>query len=352
MHNKIHRRIFYSNFNFVKAYRYKNFFQYYPIDSNIDHKIVSDCEYPILLEYNIEKTDFYQNQFIKDRYSELEKKIKQNHNGILDQKSKEWLEQHRLSTSMELGRAISMEIIYLLNFFLNKAVSFYPNRSFWVSNKVVRDDNDELEVESFKSIWAQLGYRPNREIEDIDTFYNYSDYYQSEDFINFKSYYSELRKSIDLRKEKPQQYELPDTLSIFLDTYFNLKKYDKRKFYFAIRNFYHAEKIRNEIKSYGFFALITAIESIGDFSKENIAQEFMEFMRKWSGRNSEEDIVYFKKLYKFRSDVAHGKFLRQDMPDSGFISDSDDFEPEVMYSSGLFQNVILNWFIATHVNKD
>jgi len=351
MISKIQRRIFYSNFKITKAYRFKKLFQFYPIDPDVNHKIVSDCEYPILLEYNKEKIEFYQSQFIQERYSDLEKKVKKNHNDILDEKSIEWLKQHQLSTSMELSEAVSMEIIYLLNFLLNKTVTYYPNRRFWISNKISKDDDGKLHVDRMNSIWADVGYNPIQKIENNETFFNYSEYFQPDDFTDFKIYYSELRNSIDLRKTNPMMYELPDTLTVFLDSYFSMKKNDKRKFYFAIRNFFHAEKIKNEIKSYGFFALVTAIESIGDFSKDNIGEDFSNFMMTWSGKNSKEDKEYFKKMYKFRSDVAHGKFLRQDMPDSGFISDSKDFEPDVRFSSGLFQNVILNWFIAAHVKQ-
>ena len=343
-------------------YRYKNVFQVLPLNVSIESRQI---DFPLLMEIKYcpdawpasNETFWYRDVWEKERLEKIKNKAQWKTINYDD----DWIKAYQNITKMKRGTAIFEEVSNLLTLFTNHRFFKYNCESQWfISHDKGKDE--------FSSEWGQ-------------SFYNFPAFVSDSTELSSISEYEEIRK-IDVRKYKKHSRDsylsceaegsnditFPDDIDGLFGKYFSLSNDNMEKFYTACKLYNQALELQTTHSSLSLVASATAIEALLNTKVEKhecgheksiercdnvecgmpiygLNSRFKQFFLEY-GSDSPAMRKFASKFYSFRSGIAHGGLLRDDLHDSGFYSGVNDEEQAFRREAlSITNHLLINWLV-------
>jgi hypothetical protein len=310
-------------------YRYGNVFQILPLDVTKDTLLI---DFPLILEVNYCPKVFIGEQsplWYRDVWEEERLRSIENKSGKKVDFSETWGKAFELQTKSLRKIAIGEEVANLLTLFTNHRLFSYDSKQYWFLS--IDETNKE-----FKQHWGQIGYLFPTKAQDQ----NLSDVasYTDVNRIPVDEYNKKMRDAFYVGSEN--EISFPADIDKLLDIYFGLSDENKKIFYIACKLYNQALELKSTHPSFSLVASVTAVEALIKDSSEKgctecgakpsieqcascglprhqISSRFKQFFIEY-GEDSESMNRFARDFYTFRSSIAHGGLLREDLNDSGF----------------------------------
>ena len=257
----------------------------------------------------------------------------------------------------------SGEELWFVDFFENKRLKEYSEKAldeidfskgtdlaFFNCMKEIRPRNICREITYIlnlflsHNIWYDEGVLP-RSIDEFEIIESHN-----ENYIPFNDYFKpNFRYTVDLSVGKDRnRLFLPDTMEYFFDRYFSLSKERKTRLFSASHYFYQAERAINLSPGIKYLLFACAIDALTP-SNKSAGKRFKGYIKAFSGISDwkEDEIKFIEKLWKIRSDPAHGDIIRHDLIlDCDFYAGKEDYCPDYEKMRSIAQCVCINWLSA------
>lgn len=342
-------------------YRYKDLFQLLPVDSSENNPFIT---FPLLLEIkycpNIWPDNnnlyWYRDIFEKERFQTI-----QNKSGKKIDFAEGWGKEYERSTKMLRPQAIFEEISNLLSLFTNHRFFYYRNEGRWFISQGKENDAEAHQ-------WRQVGYRFTFNNSDSKKLSNIESHNPIKK-ISVSDYHKNIRDAFTL-DASDNDITFPENIDRLFDLYFQLHHKDMKVFYKACKLYNQALELNLSHPSLSLVSSATAIEALMGSTKTerndicnheisvetcdvcgiplyNLNSRFKKFFLDY-GDNSESTKKFASKFYSFRSLIAHGDLLREDLNDSGFYAGNDEQESFRRNSLRITNMLLTNWLIKTN----
>jgi len=273
----------------------------------------------------------------------------------------DWIKASKKTTKMKRSTAIFEKLSNLLTSLSNHIFFKYngEQKCFLANDK---------EVDKFTAQWGQVFYNfPSlvgdcNELSDVDG-------YEKIKKIKVQQYKKKSRESYCYSEDEgANDITFPADLDALFDKYFNLNNDDMGKFYTACKLYNQALELETTHSSLSLVASAMAIEALlnNEVEKYKCGHEksieqceneeckipiyglnsrFKQFFLEYAADSPVME-KFAGKFYKFRSGIAHGGLLRDDLHDSGFYAGDNDEEQAFRGESlSITNHLLINWLV-------
>ena len=137
---------------------------------------------------------------------------------------------------------------------------------------------------------------------------------------------------------------LPSNFSIKIDSFYALAESERAAWLRACHWLRHSSVAVWDSRPAAFLALVTAVEALMARGDRGKRREFESFIDRYApGRGLQKDRT---RLYRIRSELAHGEDLRYEKSDDGMVSITPRISEglrEFEAMRGVAKSVIVNW---------
>jgi hypothetical protein len=353
----------FSHRKLVGYYRYADLFQILPLEiTNSDLKM----DFPLILEIDYCPEFFIGGKkalWYRDIWEAERLRVIQNKSGKRVNFSEPWGNFFEKETKRLRPRAVGEEVIHLLTLFTNHRFFSYGSEPHWFLSFDEHTNED-------KQHWGELGYLFPTKVKDklLSNVASYTEVNR----VPVGEYRKKERDIIDISIKN--EIMLPENIDRLFGLYFSLSDESKKIFYTACKFYNQALELKSTHPSLSLVASVTAIEALIENSegrncsecgakpsidrckscglpRHQISSRFKQFFHTYGG-DSELLNKFARDFYSFRSSVAHGGLLRDDLNDSGFYAGNNDEQQEFRRNSlEIVPKIIVNWLVQKDITN-